>query len=774
MMRSDLVLFSVLLLSQMFKRYEKKGFPSAFSVRSKCIALFQTIKGVDVILFAMYVYEYGDSCPPPNRRRVYISYLDSVSYFEPKCYRTIAYHGIIMEYLRYVKERGFHSAHIWSCPPSPDDEYVFYSHPKDQLIPSEAMLREWYQCMLDKAKAEGIVLETRTLYDEYFKNNGMDATSCQAVDPTCLPYFEGDYIPGETENIIKEVKVGEEAKRKERLSEIAGLELNKKTGNKKGTRSNPGELVEWSQDKVMLRLGQAIYNMRENFMVVRLRSKAFASAVDGGEDVTGWVDVEGNEDSLSNKRFKISGKAGSSSLFQLPFYHKSESGCTSSTDRDSTICESERGATVAADDADKSVASAAAPKGSALALGDGADSSHPVEAAPSNREEAALPNDNKEEPRQRGAIPKMSNVQSVPQAQDGVGDASHAKIDLRDDASGLRIWASEAAKLDGGADESRPSESASKDNLASQYSDENTSNEPTAAIAIGTEESQPSTLASKGEEQQSKGSSKRGFDEIETTLSRHLALVRCTAKPVGSTMDEDEPHETEMFESRQQFLNYCQTNHFQFDELRRAKHSTMMILFQLHNPSAPMFLQQCGACYRDITHGIRYHCNHCSNFDLCHECYEPVRTGLWAKRDSRFTHDKRHTFVAIDMEGPADTQKSRDERARTIKMHLELLSHAATCNGPPSCSLNNCQRMKKLFEHVESCEVTYKQGCKICSRLLALLTMHARMCTVRGSCPLPFCDRIRERNRRREQQQQLMDDRRRQAQNELYRDASTS
>jgi hypothetical protein len=46
-------------------------------------------------------------------------------------------------------------------------------------------------------------------------------------------------------------------------------------------------------------------------MVVRLRSKAFVSAVDGG-DITAWV--EGDEDRLSNRLFKIGGKGGSSSL----------------------------------------------------------------------------------------------------------------------------------------------------------------------------------------------------------------------------------------------------------------------------------------------------------------------------------------------------------------------------------------------------------------------------------------------------------------------------
>jgi E1A/CREB-binding protein len=60
---------------------------------------------VDVILFAMYVYEYGHNCPLPNQRRVYISYLDSVHYFRPREFRTIIYHEILIAYLAYVRER---------------------------------------------------------------------------------------------------------------------------------------------------------------------------------------------------------------------------------------------------------------------------------------------------------------------------------------------------------------------------------------------------------------------------------------------------------------------------------------------------------------------------------------------------------------------------------------------------------------------------------------------------------------------------------------------
>ena len=151
------------------------------------------------------------------------------------------------------------------------------------------------------------------------------------------------------------------------------------------------------------------------------------------------------------------------------------------------------------------------------------------------------------------------------------------------------------------------------------------------------------------------------------------------------------------------------------------------------------------------------------------DCYEPVITGLWAQRDSRFAHDKSHTFTAIDMEAASNPQINREERAQSIKMHLELLSHAASCRGAPFCTQNSCLRLKKLFAHVKTCKVIFKNGCKSCARLLTLLSMHAKLCNALGSCPVPFCDRIRERNKRLRQQQQMMDDRRRNAQNELYR-----
>lgn len=859
----------------MIQRYSAQGYPSEFPVRSKCIALFQKIHGVETLLFAMYVYEYGHDCPAPNKRRVYISYLDSVQYFEPKCYRTTAYHAIIIEYLRYVKKRGFHTASIWSCPPVGGDDYIFYCHPKHQLVPREDMLRLWYHKMLDQAKSQGVVIRTTTLYDEYFTSDGVDQVPGQRRDPTCLPYFEGDYIPGEIENIIQQFEA---------------------TGNSTAASQ---------QDCVMVRIGHNLRKMKDNFIVVHLRNRRFAAAVERGEDVSNWKE-DSDDEMLRSKRAKISGKCSAepdSPMKNLPLEtvasfkvektvddpfkaltvdDKSKQAPTDEprNDNDETKGLREReGADVIRKELPTEVNIDVLADTNDTNIGVVADDDNaPAQAEQEEKSVPVMKCDEDASPRVEHSMddsrPGYAKALALTQGDQRktdvmvgcdkeTGDADEmvssgveadGKIAAGRDLDGVRAkdLSIDTVELPltsccvTGPDAETPVHDESRrggigTDVAAVNDDESdrkgelAGSDRTIVGGCGSDAGAASvkeeTLVSPAEigsatdatfeldklssinadlivesdmppgagadparasdkildhagavdERQSEkpepvttshlesSTQKRALEEVKPAISLHFSGLNCSTAPVGDTTDEDPPMESEMFESRQQFLNYCQTTHCQFDELRRAKHSTVMVLFQLHNPMAPKFLQQCGACYRDITHGIRYHCNDCSNFDLCEDCYEPVTSGLWAKRDPRFAHDKQHSFMPVDMEAAEETQKGRAERQKSLKAHIELLEHVGVCPGAPACSLHNCERMKKLFLHVPSCDVKPKKDCKICTRLLALCMMHSRLCTARNTCPIPFCDRIRERNKRLRRQQQLMDDRRRQAQNELYR-----
>jgi hypothetical protein len=105
----------------------------------------------------------------------------------------------------------------------------------------------------------------------------------------------------------------------------------------------------------------------------------------------------------------------------------------------------------------------------------------------------------------------------------------------------------------------------------------------------------------------------------DTSIRDHcLALARDI---VCDTSDPDANIASPFVDSRHTFLEMCQFRHYQFDSLRRAKHSSQMVLFHLHNPYGANTRPCCVVC-RGVIRDVRWHCcDGCPDSDTCQECY---------------------------------------------------------------------------------------------------------------------------------------------------------
>jgi hypothetical protein len=187
----------------------------------------------------------------------------------------------------------------------------------------------------------------------------------------------------------------------------------------------------------------------------------------------------------------------------------------------------------------------------------------------------------------------------------------------------------------------------------------------------------------------------KGNDEVEKKPPLTFAMPGTTKYEIipgiffkDDTEDVDDTLESEHFDTRQSFLNLCQGNHYQFDQLRRAKHTSMMVLYHLHNPDAPKFVPNCHYCHRDILVGTKYRCEPCEQ-DHCTLCY----TTFGAKLHH---HPLRPMAVTAVAAPPVLSDEQRRQRQQAIDLHLTLLVHASSCVLGSDCKSRHCQKMKVL------------------------------------------------------------------------------
>ncbi|KAJ4961593.1 hypothetical protein NE237_021503 [Protea cynaroides] len=209
-----------------------------------------------------------------------------------------------------------------------------------------------------------------------------------------------------------------------------------------------------------------------------------------------------------------------------------------------------------------------------------------------------------------------------------------------------------------------------------------------------------------------------------------LFLVEVNDVPLD-TEDENEISDCELFENQQTFLSFCQANHYQYDTLRRAKHSSMMILYHLHNPTTPVVIITCSICHKDVEVGESWHCEVCTEFKVCSVCHQKEGANVHAHKLTR------HSSIVDHKRQRKEAWRRKDTWVERV---LEVLDHASHCSLGHSnpCSYHYCKEIKKLFSHSKDCKIRAAGGCKYCRKIWIILKLHSRNCE-QSECRVPRC-----------------------------------
>ena len=120
----------------------------------------------------------------------------------------------------------------------------------------------------------------------------------------------------------------------------------------------------------------------------------------------------------------------------------------------------------------------------------------------------------------------------------------------------------------------------------------------------------------------------------------------------------------------------CQGNH-QFDSLRRAKHTTMMVLYHPNNPSEPAFVATCNVCQRELEPGK------VAKVDVLG--LRHLRECKISRATSTLVRSGQSTAVRL-----AGTRRRTGATARRNSAHDGALVDATTCKlanrGSPNCT----------------------------------------------------------------------------------------
>ena len=199
--------------------------------------------------------------------------------------------------------------------------------------------------------------------------------------------------------------------------------------------------------------------------------------------------------------------------------------------------------------------------------------------------------------------------------------------------------------------------------------------------------------------------------------------------------------ECDLLDTREAFLGFARHKDYEFSSLRRAKFSTMALLYELHTSTTYRSRYMCNTCQQQCD--IRYHCTVCKDFDLCEKCYN---------LEPKHEHNMERSVSSI-VKGCINDQSitsSQSQRQQSMQRCIETLLHAVNCRNT-ACVNRACSRYKRVIKHTNECKGKNSQ-CNVCKQVIFLCWYHAKDC-MNQYCQVPFCMNLKtkiqqQRNKR--------------------------
>ena len=88
-----------------------------------------------------------------------------------------------------------------------------------------------------------------------------------------------------------------------------------------------------------------------------------------------------------------------------------------------------------------------------------------------------------------------------------------------------------------------------------------------------------------------------------------------TPNEILEIKDPDPLMNCDLMDGRDAFLTLARDKHYEFSSLRRAKYSSMGLLYELHNQARDGFIYSCNDCKANVE--TRYHCSICDVSTSC-------------------------------------------------------------------------------------------------------------------------------------------------------------